>query len=74
MTEDPDWAELERLVSARRFTGSCMRTNITDAPRYKHTNGTTYLKERILSDVVRDGPIFDPVSYTHLTLPTKRIV
>ena len=59
MTEDPDWAELERLVSTRRFNGSCMRTNITDAPRYKHKNGSTYLKERILSDVVRDGPIFD---------------
>ena len=59
MTEDPDWAELERLVSTRRFNGSCMRTNITDAPRYRHKNGSTYLCERILSDVVKEGPIFN---------------
>ena len=25
----------------------------------RHKNGSTYLKERILSDVVREGPIYD---------------
>ena len=54
-----DWAELERLVSARRFTGTSKRTNITDAPRYKHKNSSTFLCERIMSDVVREGPIYD---------------
>ena len=54
-----EWSELEQLVSKRKFTGSCKRTNITDAPRYKHKKGSTYLVSRIMSDVVREGPIFD---------------
>ena len=54
-----EWSELEQLVSKRRFQGTSKRTNITDAPRYKHKNGSTFLVTRIMSDVVREGPIFD---------------
>ena len=54
-----EWSELEQLVSKRKFQGTSKRTNITDAPRYKHKNGSTFLVTRIMSDVVREGAIFD---------------
>ena len=50
--------ELEQLLSQRKFVGTQMRANITNEPSYKHKNGTTYLVKRLMSDVVRDGPIF----------------
>ena len=56
---DDEWSTLEQLVSSRKFCGTSKRTNITDAPRYKHTNGSTFLCERIMSDVVREGPIYN---------------
>ena len=56
---DDDWPTLEQLVSSRKFVGSHMRTNTTDAPRYKHKHGTTYLRERVMSDIVKEGPIYD---------------
>ena len=53
------WAELEHLLETRRMIGTSMRCNITDAPRYVHPNGRTYLYKKIPSDVVREGAIVD---------------
>ena len=41
----------------------------------KITNQTSYLgKTKAIYSLVDDVPVVTPVSYTHLTLPTKRIV
>ena len=53
---------LRELMMKRRFSGTYTRLNVAaGAETYFHKNGRAFLKEKVLSDVVRSGPIFDEV-------------
>ena len=47
---------------------------IKDLVRYATEQLTSYYNEGSLDDLKEDVDNYDAVSYTHLTLPTKRIV
>ena len=50
----------------RRFTGTSTRLNVAaNNETYIHKNGRAFLKEKVLSDVVREGAIFDEVQKHH---------
>ena len=52
--------ELMKLVIERKFVGSHLRLNCApDHLERVEYNGQKFLKRRLLSDVVKDGPIFD---------------
>ena len=53
-------SELMKLVIDRKFVGSGKRLNCApDHLERIQYNGQTFLKQRVLSDVVKEGPIFD---------------
>ena len=53
-------SELMKLVIDRKFVGSSKRLNCApDHLERIQYNGQTFLKQRVLSDVVKEGPIFD---------------
>ena len=53
---------LEELMKKRRFAGSSTRLSVaSNSETYIHKNGRAFLKERVMSDVVRSGPIFDEI-------------
>ena len=57
---------LEELMKKRRFAGSSTRLNVaSNSETYIHKNGRAFLKERVMSDVVRQGPIFAEVKKHH---------
>ena len=54
--------ELRALLEKRKFAGTRMRLNIArGAETWTHAGGRVFLKEKVLSDVVRKGKIFDLV-------------
>ena len=54
--------ELRELLEKRKFAGSHTRTNIArGAETWTHPGGRVLLKEKVLSDVVKKGKIFDLV-------------
>ena len=56
---------LEELMKKGRFAGSSTRLNVaSNSETYIHKNGRAFLKERVMSDVVRQGPIFEEVKKT----------
>ena len=62
--ENPEM--LEDLMRRRRFNGTSTRLNVAaNNETYIHKNGRAFLKEKILSDVVREGAIFDEVKKHH---------
>ena len=57
---EPVDRDLMQLVIDRKFVGSGKRLNCApDHLRRVVYNGQTFLKDRIMSDVVKEGPIFD---------------
>ena len=49
-------------MQKRRFNGTSTRLNVAhDKPTYIHKNGRAFLVDKVLSDVVREGAIFDEV-------------
>ena len=56
---------LEELMKKRRFAGTSTRLNVaSNSETYTHKSGRAFLKERVLSDVVRQGAIFEEVKNT----------
>ena len=54
--------QLRELMQKRRFNGTSTRLNVAhDKPTYIHKNGRAFLVDKVLSDVVREGAIFDAV-------------
>ena len=57
---------LEDLMKKRKFAGTSTRLNVAaNNETYIHKSGRAFLKEKVLSDVVRDGPIFEEVKKHH---------
>ena len=57
---------LEELMKKRKFAGTSTRLNVAaNKATYLHKNGRAFLKERVLSAVVRAGPIFQEVQKNH---------
>src|SRR5665648_1290669 len=61
-----------REVSVKRFS----KAGIPDFKNeeYKYTNLKPAFDKTYRQELVRESGVISPVSYTHLTLPTKRIV
>ena len=65
--------EVEMLVLRRTFSG--LKTKEEQQENIFHTRCT--IQGKVYSLIIDDGScanVVSPVSYTHLTLPTKRIV
>ena len=57
---------LLELMQKRRFSGTQTRLNVAaNNETYIHKNGRAFLKEKVLSDVVREGAIFEEVKKHH---------
>ena len=55
--------ELRELLEKRKWSGTHTRTNIArDAETWTHPGGRVFLKEKVMSDVVKKGKIFDLVT------------
>ncbi len=58
--------KLRELLQKRRFNGTSTRLNVAAGHEtYIHKNVIAFLKNKVLSDVVRDGAIFDLVKEEH---------
>ncbi len=53
-------------MQKRRFNGTSTRLNVAaNKETYIHKNGRAFLKEKVLSEVVREGAIVDEVKKHH---------
>ena len=58
--------EIETLLKKHRFGGTSFRTNVArNDETYKTPHGRVVLKQKILSDIMKTGPLFDAVVKHH---------
>ena len=54
--------EIETLLRKHRFVGTTFRTNVaSNDETYTTPQGRVVLKKKILSDIKKEGPLFDAV-------------